>query len=328
MTTKIVRDKLGRQRVLTYHKDGSVSLEPIEKYELGGSNDGLGHDVSNADKKALKDKSRKKSNKLRIHERLVRRQPVPKMSKSAAMFSIAKAFCELGRPTDIEKREWYKELMDRSGPSPSAFAAFVKTPDGKTLFETYKSAPGRDWQGDDPEDPEDEKDDEDEQDPENDPAYQKLSAARNLMKSNPTLSFPSAFAKAVNLHPALMKASTAVQRARIAKSYEGKPNVPNGETGDQHPGLSQYQELMERARKIQLEGGSGRSVASIFSELYQNKGQLVPGPDKGKKGSDRAASLQPAERQTRQRLRTEKQYNANQKPMDVGGAEGFSFRKA
>jgi hypothetical protein len=235
---------------------------------------------------------------------------------SPMVASVAKAFVELGRPTDVPKVEWFKEIQRQAvvkyeGLSgPSAFAAFIKNAD---------------------EDSKSKEDDDDKQDPQNDPAYAKLAvAARNLMKSNLTLSFPSAFSKAVNLNPDLIRASTAVHRAKIAKAMQGKPTVSNGETGDQHPGLSQYEELMERARQIQLEGGenAGRSVASIFSELYQNKGQMVPGPDNGKRGADKATSRQRAERQTETRLRTEKRFNPAQRPLELPGDQGFSFRKA
>jgi hypothetical protein len=125
-----------------------------------------------------------------------------------------------------------------------------------------------------------------------------------------------------------MRASTAVHRARITKGWEQKPDVSNGETGNQHTGLDQYRAMMQEAERIHLEGGSGKSVAQIFANLHQNKGRYVPGPDAGKKGSDRAAELQGAKRQTTQRLRTAKTFNANQRAMDVGGSEGFSIRKA
>jgi hypothetical protein len=199
---------------------------------------------------------------------------MPKMSKSAAMLCIAKAHALDGKPTDIPKRDWYLEIMERSGGSPSQFGKYIQTEDGKTLFAMYKSAKGKDYQG--PQDDPDKEDDEDDDDPVNDPAYEKLAdAARNLMKSNPTLSFPSAFAKAVNLHPALMKASTAVHRARIAKSYEPKPTVPRGEMGVQHSGLDQYRSMMEEAERLQLTGEPG-SIAQIFSRLYQGKVNWSP----------------------------------------------------
>jgi hypothetical protein len=335
MKTKIIKDSRGRLRVLGYDAKGQINS--ISKF-----GDALDQEIKDTQKKEVKRRNCAKGQKLRVHERLVRSKASPmskiskqvkNMSKSDMMIAVAKGV-ENGRPTTIEKRLWYKEIAERAEAlrhegqnAAGAFSKFITTnPDGQLLFAVYKQAPGRDWEGDDEEELEEHNEEEQDND---DPAYSKLAAvAKDLMKSNPTLSFPSAFAKAVNLHPALMKASTAVHRARIAKSYEGKPNVPSGETGNQHPGLSQYQELMERARQIQLEGGSGRSVASIFSELYQNKGQMVPGPDKGKKGADKATRLQQAERQTETRLRTEKRFNAAQPPIRVEGAEGYSFKKA
>jgi hypothetical protein len=259
---------------------------------------------------------------------LVRRQPLvqsvepvmPKMSKSAAMLCIAKAHALDGKPTDIPKRDWYLEIMERSGGSPSQFGKYIQTEDGKTLFAMYKSAKGKDYQG--PQDDPDKEDDEDDDDPVNDPAYEKLAdAARNLMKSNPTLSFPSAFAKAVNLHPALMKASTAVHRARIAKSYEPKPTVPRGEMGVQHPGLDQY-----RSRAPPIDWRTRFNCSDLF-QTVPRQSQLVPGPDDNK-GKDKSVVLMKPEKQTEQRMRTSKTYNANQRPMALPGDEGFSFWKA
>jgi hypothetical protein len=209
----------------------------IQKY-----GDALDEEIREAERKNQKTKSRTKSQKLRIHEKLVRSQePVEpvmskkfKMSKSDAMIAIAKAV-ELGKPTTIIKADWYREILNRSEAlrfegqsSPATFSKFItNNPDGQLLFAVYKQAPGKDWTGDAEELDE-------EEDEENDPAYAKLAtAAKELMKTNSTLSFPQAFSKAVQLNPALMRASTAVHRAKINKSYETKPNVPNGEAGNQ-----------------------------------------------------------------------------------------------
>jgi hypothetical protein len=118
----------------------------------------------------------------------------------------------------------------------------------------------------------------------------------------------------------------AIHRAKINKSYESKPSVPTGETGEQHPSLDQYKMMMAEAERLQLTGEPG-SIAQIFSRLYQRKGQLVPGPDDNK-GNDKSVVLMKPEKQTEQRMRTSKTYNANQRPMALPGDEGFSFWKA
>jgi hypothetical protein len=151
------------------------------------------------------------------------------------------------------------------------------------------------------------------------------------MKENPQLTFPQAFSICYTANSSLVHMSKRYHAQKVAKAWQpatghpGRADVGNGSTGNRKPGLDQYQELMALAEKLNAEGkGNGRSVAQIFSDLYQGKGQSIPGPDDNAKGRDRSKQLQSADKMTAQRLRTSKQYNPNQRPIRLAGAEGWS----
>jgi hypothetical protein len=182
----------------------------------------------------------------------------------------------------------------------AAFAKFITgNPDGILLHAVFKQAPNDEmWNGEEPDD------DDAMSDPEvDDPGYSKLSQmARDLMaerqKQGKPISFPAAFQICFLKHPELGQMQKSFHRQRVAKAWmpasstkpQERNNPGTGSAGSQKPALDQYQELMARAEKLSAEGkGNGRSVAQIFSDLYQGKGQSIPGPDDNAKGRDRSS---------------------------------------
>jgi hypothetical protein len=325
------------------------AVEPTEKFLKSGSPFG-----DKAHKKALKATQKKKKKKLAAEAkaRAKRRQVELRgddteaedmgklgkkfkgFSKSALMLVVAKGVM-VGKPTTIKKRDWYTEMCNRAEAlrhegqtKEAAFAKFITSnPDGRLLFAVYKQAPGNDWEGEDDEELDDMANPE-----ADDPAYAKLCAkARALMEQNPQLSFPQAFSICYTTNSSLVDMSKRYHAQKVAKAWmpatghRGKADVGNGFAGNQTTGLDQYQRLMAEAERLNAEGrGKGRSVAQIFSDLWQNKGSAIPGQDQMGTGKDKSTRLQSADKMTAQRLRTTKSFNPNQRPIRLAGAEGWS----
>jgi hypothetical protein len=290
-------------------------------------------------REAAKAKARAKSRRVELHGDNEEPEDMSKklegFSKSDLMMTIAKGVA-LGKHTEIKKCDWFLEIQKRSDALARAenlsrevaLSRFVQfSPDGQTLWGAYRKADGPDWQG--------EEEPEDLDTPEvDDPAYVKLcEKARALMEANPQLSFPQAFSICYTTNSSLVDMSKRHHAQKVAKAWmpasASKPqqryDPGNGSAGNQTTGLDQYNEVMARAEKLNAEGrGKGRSVAQIFSDLWQNNGPAIPGQDDMGTGKDKSTRLQSADKMTAQRLRTTKSFNPNQRPIRLAGAEGWS----